>query len=60
MKVRLFVSISAALLCVWLAATYVRVVPMHTYSSESAPADDVPMVQIEESTPEVELVVVDP
>lgn len=34
MKVRAFVILSSLLLCSWLTATFVRVVPMDTYSSE--------------------------
>lgn len=33
MKVKVFVSISSLALFVWLTGTFIRVVPMHTYSA---------------------------
>jgi hypothetical protein len=36
MKVRAFVILSSLALFSWLTATFVRVVPMHTYGAEGA------------------------
>ena len=47
MNVRLFVSVSSVLLCLWLGATYVRVVPMDTYGSDGRAPEAPPVVQIE-------------
>ena len=51
MKVRLFISASAALLCLWLGATYVRVVPMETYGESVAPESDRSLVEVTPSLP---------
>jgi hypothetical protein len=34
MKVQVFVTSSALLLCIWLTACFLRVVPLETYPSE--------------------------
>lgn len=52
MNVRAFVILSSLTLCAWLGATFVRVVPMHTYSGgASAPGQaevvEQPMVAVE-------------
>lgn len=36
MRVRVFISFSSIALFAWLTATFVRVVPMHTYDSPLA------------------------
>lgn len=53
MKVRLFISASAALLCLWLGATYVRVVPMDTYGEGPAPETERVLAEAMPGQPEL-------
>ena len=60
MKVRLFETFSAALLSLWLGATYVRVVPMETYSKSTPPVTETQMVELAPDFDAPELVASNP
>ena len=50
MNVRAFVILSSLTLCAWLGATFVRVVPMHTYGGAAQGETEVveqPVVAVE-------------
>lgn len=49
MNVRAFVILSSLTLCAWLTATYIRVVPMHTYGTDAGVQAAAPVEETVES-----------